>query len=96
MHKYFNFDRDLYKFSFTVKIESRYFYQIKKKIVTYNETCIGGSRRWGEGYGGCNPFENPKVKKSDKAKNKKKNKKKNKTEEMKREKEKYRKCSTFI
>ena len=34
----------------------------------------------GEGYGGCNPFENSKVKKSDKAKQK--------TEEMKREKEK--------
>ena len=30
----------------------------------------------GEGYGGCNPFENSKVKKSDKAKQK--------TEEMKR------------
>ena len=36
----------------------------------------------GEGYGGCNPFENSKVKKSDKAKQKKN------PEEMKREKEK--------
>ena len=34
----------------------------------------------GGGYGGCNPFENSKVKKNDKAKQR--------TEEMKREKEK--------
>ena len=38
----------------------------------------------GEGYGDCNLFENSKVKKNDKAKQK--------TEEMKREKEKKRKC----
>ena len=41
----------------------------------YNDTCIGVSRRGG-GYGGYNPFENSKVKKSDKTKQK--------TEEMKR------------
>ena len=55
----------------------RYFFF---KTVSYNETCIGGSRRGVTGV--ATPLKIQKLKKSDKAKQKKK------TEEMKREKEK--------